>query len=230
MAVSRVLYITFTILYMITLAIVLWFLLYYSGVPSWVWIFFGVAILIAIISLIMREVAVKTVVTTSGKVKSGPFGLWGIFYILLQITALILIIIGLIFTIKYSTIPWWVWVILGAAIILVILALILALIPIAGPIIALVLIVLAFIAYVVGLIFLVIYSHAPWWIWIIIGVMILFGILASIFEGLSERPKEVVPEECNTTDASPCNVKSKTPNININLLPTSNIPEQVVSN
>jgi len=230
MAVPRVLYITFTILYMITLAIVLWFLLYYSGVPSWVWIFFGVAILIAIISLIIREVAVKNTVTSSGKEKSGPFGLWGIFYILLQITALILIIIGLIFTIKYSTIPWWVWVILGSAIVLVILALIMALIPVAGPIISLVLIVIAFLAYVVGLILLVIYSHAPWWIWIIIGVMILFGILASIFEALSERPKEVVPDECSATEKSPCNVKDTTTNINVNLLPTSNIPEQVVSN
>ena len=234
MAAPRALYITFSILYLITLAIVLWFLLYYSGVPSWVWIFFGVAILIAIISLIMREVAIKNVVSSSGKPKSTGLGVWGVLYILLQIIALILVIIGLIFVIMYSTIPWWVWVILGSAIVLAMIAVIIAIIPGVGPIIALILLIIAFIAYIVGLILLVIYSDAPWWIWLIIGVMILFGILASIFEGLSERPKVVVVDECSTSTTTSCAVIEKsvsTPGtINVDLLPASNIPEQIIFN
>jgi len=232
MAAPRALYITFSILYLITLAIVLWFLLYYSGVPSWVWIFF--AILIAIISLIMREVAIKNVVSSSGKPKSTGLGVWGVLYILLQIIALILVIIGLIFVIMYSTIPWWVWVILGSAIVLAMIAVIIAIIPGVGPIIALILLIIAFIAYIVGLILLVIYSDAPWWIWLIIGVMILFGILASIFEGLSERPKVVVVDECSTSTTTSCAVIEKsvsTPGtINVDLLPASNIPEQIIFN
>lgn len=236
MAVSRALYITFYILYLITLAIVLWFLLHYSGVPGWVWIFFGVAILIGIVSLIIREAAVKTIVTSSGKVKSNELGGWGIFYIILQIMAFILVLAGLIFVIQYSSIPWWVWVILGVAILFVILATIFALIPVAGPIIALFLLIIAFIAYVVGLILVVIYSHAPWWIWILIGTMIVFGILTAIFEGISERPKKVVYEECAADEPTkPCKSKSQintkiaTP-ADIDLLPTSDIPEQVVYN
>ena len=233
MAASRALYITFSILYLISLAIILWFLLYYSGVPSWVWIFFGVAILIAIISLIIREVAIKSHVSSSGKIISNNLGLWGVFYILLQIMAIILIIVGLIFVIKYSTIPWWVWVILGSAILLALIGTIIT--SVGGVVVGIIFLIIAFIAYIVGIILLVVYSHAPWWIWILIGVMILFGILASIFEYMSEKPKVVIDDNgCITTETSPgkvsnCNITVKpSTSDNLPLLPTSNIPEQMI--
>lgn len=230
MAAPRALYITFSILYLITLAVVLWFLLYYSGVPSWVWIFFGVAILISIISLIMSEVAIKKAVSPSGKpVPSKGLGVWSVLFILLQLTSIILMIIGLIFVIKYSTIPWWVWVILGSAILLILIGGIIS--ALGAIIVGIVFVIIGYLAYIVGVVLLVIYSNAPWWIWILIGMLILFGILASIFEYMSERQKVIVTDTaCITTDCV-ITVKpvSKSSTIDTNLLPTSNIPEQIYS-
>ena len=239
MAAPRALYITFYILYLITLAIVLWFLLYYSGVPSWVWIFFGVAILIAIISLIMSEVAIKRHVSSAGKpVPSHGLSGWSVLFILLHLTSLILMVIGLIFVIMYSSIPWWVWVILGSAILLILIGGIIT--AVGGIVIGIIFLIIAYIAYIVGVILLVIYSTAPWWIWILIGMLILFGILASVFEYMSEKEKVVVDDSgCVTTKTATgtetnCAIivkpGTKTTTINTGLLPTSNIPERVVYN
>jgi len=239
MAAPRALYITFSILYLITLAIVLWFLLYYSGVPSWVWIFFGVAILIAIISLVMSEVAIKKAVSSEGKpVPSRGLGLWSVLFILLQITSIILMIIGLIFVIKYSSIPWWVWVIIASAIILLLIGGIIS--AVGGVVVGLIFVIIGYLAYIVGVVLLVIYSDAPWWIWILIGMLILFGILANIFEYMSERQKVVVADGsgCVTTQTASGTVTNcaisvkpvaKTTVVTTNLLPTSTIPEQIYS-
>lgn len=103
----RVLYLTFVILYLITLAIGLWFLLYYSGVPGWVWIFFAIAIILLIISTMMRE-------TREQNKKN--FDRWGIFFVVLDVISIILMIVGFIFVVMYSTLPWWIWLILGLSI------------------------------------------------------------------------------------------------------------------
>ena len=239
MAAPRALYITFSILYLITLAVVLWFLLYYSGVPSWVWILFGVAILISIIGLVMSEVAIKKAVTPSGDVvPSRGLGVWAVLFILLQITAVVLIITGFAFVIQYSTIPWWVWVILGSAVLLIFIGGIMSALGVI--VVGIIFAIIGYLAYIAGIILLVIYSNAPWWIWILIGVLILFGILSSVFEQMSERQKVVVNSRgCVTTTTATGTVTNcpvavsqtvGSPAVNTTQLPTAAFPEQVIYN
>lgn len=234
--VSRVLYITFQILYLITLAVVLWFLLYYSGVPSWVWIFFGVAILLEIISAIIEETLIWTVTTSEGKtVTTRTMGLWAILFIILNISAFILIIIGLIFVIKYSTIPWWVWLIFGIAILVFILA---GLFGLLGSIfITAIFWLVAVGLFIAGVILVIIYSKSPWWVWLIVGLAVLFAILASIFNSISYRTVTVVTPDCPpgkvncpvVVKAAPVTVTTPTTvTVQTSALPTANIPEQIV--
>jgi hypothetical protein len=194
--VSRAIYITFYILYLLTLAISLWFVLYYAKVPFWIWSFFGVAILILIICVLFKEFLLTRTVTCCGKdVTTGSgHSAMEIFYIIAVLMVFILFIVGLVFVIIYSTIPWFVWVILFFAILLsIITTMILAFAPDAY-IIALVLWVIAFVMFIAGLILLIIYSNSPWWVWLIIGITILFFILAAIFEVMGER-NEIIVED-----------------------------------
>ena len=194
---SRALYLTFYILYLMTLAVGIWFLLYYSGVPSWVWTFFAIAILIAIISAVLKEHLLTRTITTSGiDITDSSHSFWLIFYILMNFAALILIVVGIIFVIRYSTIPWWVWFILGAAIFFSIISnIMLALGPI-GILFAVLVSLFAFVLFITGIILLIAYSNAPWWVWLIIGLAILFSMLASIFEGIGDRNEIIVVQTC----------------------------------
>lgn len=217
MAVSRTLYITFYTIYLALLALSLWFLLYYSNVPYWVWFFFAIALIISFISLIIREAAIKHIVNTKLSTKTiqgsqgsqsqkeevqikevsegtGPskstMGSWGITYIFMQIASMILIIVGIIFVIIYSSIPWWIWVILGVAILLNIMAVVIAALIPKGIAFSLVVSIIAFIVFLVGFSFLVVYSQAPFWVWLIFAIAIIFLMIADIFEKISEKPVE----------------------------------------
>lgn len=189
---SRTLYLTFYVLYLIVLAIGLWFLLSYSGVPEWVWTFFGAAIVIVIIGLLMKEFFLYRTVTTSGvDVTVGYYNFWVILYIILHIIAFILLITGLFFVITHSTVPWWVWVILGLAILFSIVSDLIIEISPGFAFVALVTSLISFALFVTGLIFFIMHSNAPWWVWLIIGLAILFAILAAVFERGTE-PNVVV--------------------------------------
>jgi hypothetical protein len=195
--VSRALSLAFYILYLIVLAIALWFLLHYSGVPSWVWIFFGVAILIAIFGVLIKEFLLTRTLTTSGRdVTDSSNSFWLVFFVIMNIIVLILMIIGLIFVIRYSTIPWWVWVILAVAIFFSIISNVIMAFAPGAAIFSIITAVIALVLFIIGVILLIIYSRAPWWVWLIIGLAVLFAILASVFEGMAERNQIIVQETC----------------------------------
>ena len=174
----RVLYLTFVILYLITLAIGLWFLLYYSGVPGWVWIFFAIAIILLIISTMMRE-------TREQNKKN--FDRWGIFFVVLDVISIILMIVGFIFVVMYSTLPWWIWLILGLSILFLLIVGILRAANINIAIVGLILGLLGVIGLFTGIILILIYSKSPWWVWMIFVVVLVFDILANIFVAASAK-------------------------------------------
>lgn len=247
MPVSVAYHTVFQLLYLITLAIGLWFVFYYSFVPQWVYSFFGIAILIIIIGVLMKTFLFKP------DTNVGP---WAVAYLIFHIIAFILIIVGIGFVIKYSKIPWWVWVILGSAIILSIVSGMIFAFTSKGSLFGIVLYIFAFVLFLTGIIFVIYYSNAPWWTWAIILLAIVFSIIASVFDPLAAKPISPCPGvECTTdpcitvlpcpsTTATtttckstqlmqtiPCeNIQSKTysPNIQLNImdLPDAKIPEQ----
>lgn len=193
MPVSIAYHTVFELLYLITLAIGLWFVFSYSFVPQWVYAFFGVAILILIIGVLMKAFLFKPDTNLSS---------WGLIYAIFHIVALILIIVGIGFVIKYSKIPWWVWVILGVAIILGIIAMMIFAITSKAKLLGIVFYIFAIILYITGIIFVIIYSNAPWWTWAIVLLALVFSILASVFDPLAAKPISPCPNVECTTD--PC--------------------------
>lgn len=187
MALFRTLSLTFYILYLIVLAVALFFLLYYSNVPIWVWSLFLIAILIAIIGVLMKEFLLVRTITVDGvDVTSGYYTFWLILYIVLHLIAIALIIVGLFFVIQYSTIPWWVWLILFLAFIVTIFSnMIRAFFP-NSYVWSIIFSLIGLVLFIVGIVFLILYSNSPFWVWLILGIAILFAILSGIFESLSE--------------------------------------------
>lgn len=236
---SRALHLTFYILYLITLSIGLWFLLYYSGVPSWVWIFFGVAMLISIINAIMKELLLVTTITTNGRdVTDSSYTFWLVLYIIMDLIALILIIIGIVLVIRYSTLPWWVWVVLGTAIFFSIMSGILLAFSPGSALFAIILSVIGFIFFIAGIILLITYSQAPWWVWLIFGVAVLFAMLASLFGGMTNTNQVIIQETCLPNPNCPVRTITVTPvapvtiaraPVKISLLPSEDIPEQIIT-
>jgi MFS family permease len=195
MAVSRALYITFYVLYLVTLSIALWFILDYSKVDAWVWSFFAIAFGIVIVGVLIKEFAMKA---------SNPaYAVWGWIYVIAHFIAVGFFLTGLILTISQSTIPWWVWVILGIAVLLPIIATIITAYAEKATAVAAIIGLAGFILFIVGLIFLVIESDAPWWIWLIIGVAITFCILAVVFEAVSVNRNPCLIVECPATESQP---------------------------
>lgn len=183
---ARALYLTFYILYLIAVLTSLWFLLYYTAVPSWIWGLFATSIVIAIVLPIIREYS--SINTNYDSYKS-----WVIFYLAIYIIILGLFIAGLSFTIMYSNILWWIWVIFGIGIMLSIVA---DAILNFSPGFAAILVIIAIVLFITGLIFLIMYSDAPWWLWIIIGIAIISGIISAIFAGITvnERSSIIIPQ------------------------------------
>lgn len=220
MSVTRDLYLASYILYLATIALALWFLLHYTGVQPWVWIFFALAILIAIVGVLMKETVLRRKVTSEGVVISPNTSGWLIFYYILHIMAFILVVVGLGFVIGTSSIPWYVWVILGGAVLFSILSNIMG--AGRGIILPAIFGVISLVLFVVGIILLVIYSNAPFWTWLIVIIAAIFAILAGIFESVSER------EEVVKTTSPPATITLVRPTTTAIVLPASSLPEQTV--
>lgn len=194
MTANQVLFIIVYIIYLILLAATLWFLFYYSGVPAWVWSLFGIAILLAIINLLLKELLARKKVDCKSKtIKEEEPSPWGVLSLILDIFILLLILIGMILVIIFSVnVPWWVWLILGVAILFSFLAVVVGFF---GSIIFLLIFsVIALILYIIGIIFYIGYADAPWWIWILVSLTLIFSILSSIFNYLSDR--EFIAKSC----------------------------------
>ena len=121
MPTSRGLYVTLYILYLIFLGLSLWYLLYYSNVPYWVWFFFLGAIIIAFIGVFVKEyILIRELESNGTFIPTQSFKVWSALYIIFHIIAFILVIIGLGYTINYSSFPWWLWFLFGLALFLTI--------------------------------------------------------------------------------------------------------------
>lgn len=210
MSVTRALYLTFFVFFLITLAIAMWFILSYAKVPGWVYSFFIAAILIAFVTLFVREFLTTRKYDCRGIVtNAGSVGFWSVFNLIMYITAFILLILGLAFVIKYSTVPWWVWVVLGTGIILLVISdLILSYAPNAW-IWAMLVGLLAFATLIAAIVLMVIYIPAPWWVWSLVGLAVVFAILAAIFSYFSEATAECQPPRC--AEIAGCDIKPIAP-------------------
>jgi len=114
MPTSRGLYVTVYILYLIFLGLALWYLLYYSNVPYWVWFFFLSAIIIALFGVLVKEyILIREIESNGTFIPEQSFKVWSALYIIFHIIAFILVIIGLGYTINYSCFPWWIWLMFG---------------------------------------------------------------------------------------------------------------------
>lgn len=233
--VSRIWYIIFYIAYLLVLAVALWFLLYYSGIETWIWSLFAAAIAIFIVGIIIKETLLVDVVTESGIPVDTGVGFWKIIYYLAHIVAFILIFTGLVFTITQSPAPWWVWGLLSLSIIVSVLSTMLQTLgPYARPFAVLVYII-SFGLYIAAIVLLVIYSEAPWWIWLIVGAAFALSIIYSIFENISEPNIRVIPDaDVDPLDMCPddlpdcADVADVPTDVEITTGPTRSIPTRVV--
>lgn len=225
------------LVFLILLAVTLWYLLFYAEVPSWVYSFFISAIVLAAFGLLIKEIFLLQPITPCGTfVPSDSYSFWSIFYTIFHIIAIILIIIGFILVIVYSTVPWYVWFILGAAIFLfIVIAMLFGIAP-GSSIVAIVFYVIVFALFITAIVLIVIYSNSPWWVWLLSGLTFLFALLAGIFEIFSEPNQIIISDECCTEicDCDECQTQqillnSSPPVINLVPLPTSTIPEQIVT-
>lgn len=182
--ISRILYIVFYIIYLILIGVGLWFLLFYFNVPEWVWAFFAIAIVIVIIGVITKE----------SFFQDHP---WTIMYAFLHFIAFTLIIIGIVFIMTYSTMPWWIWTPLILGLIFSILTEMIVELSPNLVAISIFLAMLTFISFIIGLVLLITYGQTPEWLWLIFGLAILFFVLAGIFKAISYR--HVVTDPCVDT-------------------------------
>lgn len=183
------LYIIFYLLYLITTLVIIYFLIEYSETPQWVWLFFGASFAFLIMNILIKENYLKC---EDRKTE------WIAIYGVVALASLILFVTGLILTIIYSIIPWWIWLIIGIGIIIPILGtIIVALLhnyPNTMTIILGIMAFLGFIALVVGLILLIIYSNAPWWIWLLVVLAIIFLLISGMLEATLERKTSLYQE------------------------------------
>lgn len=196
----RALHTIFYVAYLLTLALALWFLLHYAKVEAWVWSFFAGAILIAIVGVVVKEVLMKKVYDSTGKLtNAGNYNLWAILYLIFHIMAVILVIVGFIFVIIQSTIPWWVWTILLLAVLLSIVNnMIFAYAPQAF-VASLIIGIISLVLFLVAIVLVVIYSKSPWWVWLIVILALIMAILAAVFELAAEKRDITVATVTTTT-------------------------------
>ena len=187
MAVSRAVHIALYVLYLVALAVLLWFLLYFTDVPAWVWILLVVPLAIFAIGLAIKETVMKgTKIVNGPSVYHANQG-WEIFYVIAHIMAFLILGVGFIFVMLYSNIQWWVWPFFGLGIVFTIMAtMFLGLLP-GNRILPLVFGILGVGSMVTGLILILALSSAPWWVWILGALTALLLVLTGLFEFLAEE-------------------------------------------
>jgi hypothetical protein len=191
MSTPRGLYITLYILYLIFLGLSLWYLLYYTNVPSWVWLIFLGAIIISLFCLFIKEYILIRYIEPNGEFNpSTSFKVWSALYVVFHIVVFILFIIGIGYTINDSSVPWWVWVLFGTALFLTIMGQMIVLLSNEnkwGIYTGMVFSFMALIVYIVAIVFLFTTSKCPWWVVLIVIFTMFFGIMAGFFETKSDK-------------------------------------------
>jgi hypothetical protein len=216
MPTSRGLYVTVYILYLIFLGLALWYLLYYSNVPYWVWFFFLGAIIIALIGVFVKEyILIREIESNGTFIPEQSFKVWSALYIIFHIIAFILVIIGLGYTINYSCFPWWIWLMFGLGLFLSILGHMIVGLSgenKGGRYTGKVFSVLAMIIHTTAIIFLFSTTSCPKWLISILTFTAIFASLTLYLETISMKnatvkksskkcpPKKCPPKKCPSND------------------------------
>jgi len=191
MAIYRGLYIIVYIIYLIFLTLSIWYLIYYSFVPYWVWFFFLTSIIFTMFNLFIRKYCLKKVFDCDGDVvNSQSLKNCNVLYVIFHFFEFILIIIGIGYTINYSNIEWWLWLMLGLYIILTKTSLIIIRLSngsVSSIYTGIFICIVAYILYTIALIILARTSKCPWWVHLILGFTFFFSILSTILEYKSKQ-------------------------------------------
>lgn len=167
----------------------------------------------------MKEFLIKRVINSNGEIiDTGFFKGWGLFIFFVNLIAFILMVVGIGLVIAYSrNIPWWIWLLLGVSLLFLFIGNIIASFG-AKLIIPSIFWIMAFLLLIAGIIFFVIHSKAPWWIYLLVAATFIFAIISIVLDVMSQ--KDITVTEAKIVKTEECG----TPGI----LPTANIPEQVV--
>jgi hypothetical protein len=193
MSIPRVWYVLLQVFYLILIAIALWGLIFYSGIPSAVVAPFVVAVALLLISIFIKEYCLRQTYDESGKaVGSAYYTWWVFFYVLLVLMALIALGIGLYYCVRDSTVNAWGFITLIVGMMLVAIATgILAIWQTAFVWFIIFAIVGAILLALGFFLFLVYLTGVQWWVFLVLAIAIILCYIALILEPLSNQNIEV---------------------------------------
>lgn len=191
MAISRAFYISFYTGYLVSLSASIALLLTYSGAPLWVWSFYGVAILLFIVGLFIKEVFLKEEVSieTGHPMNKTSINGWSIVYGIGSLIAAMLLFIGIGFSVFYSTIPVWVWIVFTISITLFIASTTVLGIWPDQTLTSTILNIIGMILFVVAVLGIAVSSNAPWWVWLSLFITVSLGLISHWTE-IESRPNK----------------------------------------
>jgi hypothetical protein len=184
MIAERYIYYIVYIIFLIFLVISLWFLVIYTNAPIWIGWTFVVGIVLLIMGALIKEHVMV------------DYDYWAKIYITLQVIALIMIIIGIIFAMIYSNITWAVWILFGLGILFVVVGnMLMALLP-CNTAYGVIVSITGFIIFIVLLF--AVFSQGPrsinadltltnvFWYFPFLALTVIIGILSVLFETVAE--------------------------------------------
>ena len=179
----RLLYLILYIIYLIGFILIFWYLLSYCRTPSYIFFILMVGIIILLIGAFMKEYVHIDY----------DYYIW--LYLTVNIIGLIVVAIGIGYAIFNSDLTWGIWVAFALGLILSVIGNMLAIIFPNDFLSSCVVSIIAFTVYIIGLFLLLGYGprainldltiNDAFWFFPFLGLIIIFGILSVIFEGLS---------------------------------------------
>lgn len=193
--IERYIYIVLFLIYLILLLVSIWYLLLFTNVPSWVCWLFAMGLILVIIGVFIKEYVYI------------DYDNWVWIYSILNTIAIILIIIGILYAISFSNMVWYVWIILGVAIILSIIGNMLAALVTCNFMWSVIISSIAFVLYIISLFLLLKSGPLPinidltlnntFFLFPLIGISIIFSVLAVLFEGYAGPPCPCPCDPCS---------------------------------
>lgn len=177
-------------------AIGLYYLVSYTSTDSHVFWLFGAALFLILLGLFVKE---------SLQCPDSDYDFWLYIYLGLHILAFLLIITGLTYASFSSNLPWFVWALFGAGLIITVLGNMFFLLMPCDELWGLIAYIIGFVILIIALAYLLSYGpdglnldlsiSSTYWLWLFIAGTVIIGILTAIFEGYASIPEEI--ECCN---------------------------------